>query len=504
MTSVQTRSPSRLRSRVVRPAATAMQQSRAPWLFITVLVWFVAGEVIYLHHGGRLALLALAVPLLLCLAALHAQSLRGAVILWIAVSPLLYPFVRYPHAHAVLNFDRLWLVPLGLALLIGRRRQPPARLGLLGRAGLTFTMLFGIRTAFSGPHVQSALLTWLDAIVLPLGVFLVVRQLSTTKTNRLKIAGAMAWGGTVVALLGMTQRIFGYELASLSGGAPRTDSGLPGVVRVSGPYSVPEVYSLVLVSTLAATLYWWQANRRSRVIGMVSIMVQAAGLTFSLFRVSWLAGLLVLVIAVGFRPHRHLRAIATVVGTALLAMLALVPLDSVSVFTERVGNTTNVVGRFATYVQAFDIFKTSPIFGVGVDHYNDVASQLAGVYLNGVRSVDFAHSSFLDVLAEQGLMGFLPLIGVIAGLALFARGVWVRAETSEQRILAATVLAALVGYLLFSSTLTMITYGDSNAYLAAILGLGAGVLTETRYGRLTMDSPDLPVTMTQHGLLDRG
>lgn len=457
------------------------QFNGASTLIAVLLVWFAVGIALYSYRGGPLGMLVLAVPLLICLAVTIAQHLRGAAVGWLVASPLLYPLIYYPPVHAVLTFDRLWLLPLGLAFLMSRSSPTPTRLGLLGRGGLAFVLLFGVRAAFSGSQIQSSVVTWLDSILLPLALFLVARQLAVTKVNRLRMAGAMAWGGTLVAALGVTERLFGYELASLTGGVPRTDSGLPGIVRVAGPYNVPEVYSLVLVSTLAATLYWWQSSRRRGGLVTVAVVLQVVGLVNSLFRVSWISALIVLVVALGFRPRRHGRAVAAVVGAALLAGFALIPLESSSVFTERVGNTTNVSGRFATYLQAFDIFKTSPTVGVGIGNYNAAASQRGGVYVGGVRSVDFAHSSFLDILAEQGVVGFLPLLAVSLGLALFARRLWRTAQSEEQKILAAAVLAALIGYFAFSLTLTMITYGDSNAYVASLVGIGAGALTEIRH-----------------------
>jgi len=474
-TVMQRRSADELSVRALR-----RQFNGASTLTAVLLVWFAVGVALYSYRGDPLGLLILAVPLLICLAVTLAQHQRGAAVGWLLVSPLLHPLIYYPHGHAVLTFDRLWLLPLGLAFVMSRSSPRPTRLGLLGRGGLAFVLLFGVRAASSGSQIQSSVVTWLDAILLPLALFLVVRQLAVTKANRLRMAGAMAWGGTLVAALGVTERLFGYELASLTGGVPRTDSGLPGVVRVSGPYNVPEVYSLILVSTLAATLYWWQSSRRQGGLVTIAVALQVVGLANSLFRVSWISGLLVLVVALGFRPRRLGRAVAAVVGTALLGVFALLPLESSSVFTERVGNTSNVSGRFATYLQAVDIFKTSPTVGVGIGNYNAVASQRDGVYIGGVRSLDFAHSSFLDVLAEQGVVGFLPLLAVAIGLALLARQLWRTGQSEEQKILAATVLAALIGYFTFSLTLTMITYGDSNAYFAALVGIGAGALTEIR------------------------
>ncbi len=480
------------RQRVNESVRALARVEFAAAVVLVLLACFALGIALFLYRGSQLGLPLVGAPLLFCMALIFTQHLRGAVVGWLVLSPLLYPLVNYPPGHALLTFDRLWLLPLALTLLISRSAREPTRLGLLGKSALAFVVLFGIRAIFSGPQVQSSLSIWLDAIVLPVALFLVIRRLATTSANRLRLAGAMAWAGTLVAVIGVTERLFGYELASRTGGEPRIDSGLPGVVRVSGPYSVPEVYSLVLVATLAATLYWWQSVHRRGGLVLIAVLLQVAGLANSLFRVSWISTVVVLVVALGFRPRQRLRAVTTLGVAGVLAGIALLPLASSPLFTERATDTGNVLGRFATYLQAIEIFKTSPIVGVGIGSYNTVAVDFRGVYVDGIRSVDFAHSSFFNVLAEQGVVGFVPLIAVTIGLALFARRLWRTGGTPEHDALAAAIWAALIGYMAFSLTLTMITYGDSNAYLAALLGLGAGVLTERAAAKECSEPQQLP------------
>lgn len=446
------------------------------FIFLLLALWLATAIAYHFDGGGRLSYLIAGAPVLLLTAISLPRDITGPAVIWLALSPIIFPFLRYPHSHTIVTFDRIWLISLGLALLLSKERIGSSRGSRLMVGGaVVFAILFGLRATFSPGSVLPNLETWLDALLLPIVVFGAVRRVALTENKRLRLAGAMACGGTIVGLLGVSEHLFHFQLATFSGGTPRLDTAT-GVIRVSGPYNVPEVYSLVLVSTLAATLYWYQVGRRRSPLAWVSILVQLAGLALSLFRVSWLSAVIVLVVTVGFRPRRPIRSYGVVLTAGLLSLIALVPLESLPVFNTRLSNTTNVNGRFATYIQAFHIFQAHPLFGVGVNQYNATASTLNGIYINGVSSVDFAHSSFLDVLAEQGLVGILPFVALSLGLILCAIQVWRRASTYEQKVLASAILAAVIGYFAFSGTLTMLPYGDSSAYTAALLALGAGAL----------------------------
>jgi O-antigen ligase len=121
------------------------------------------------------------------------------------------------------------------------------------------------------------------------------------------------------------------------------------------------------------------------------------------------------------------------------------------------------------------MFASHPLTGVGVTQYHNVADELEPRVVHGVESVTFPHSSFIFVLAEQGLVGFIPLLVLtFATWRLLRAGRLARAPDSI--ILGPTAMGAGLAYLVMSVTLTMITYGSSNSFFAMILGLVAGSL----------------------------
>jgi O-antigen ligase len=281
----------------------------------------------------------------------------------------------------------------------------------------------------------------------------------------------------LLGAIGLAERIFGFELASLSGGERRYDE-VVGATRISGPYSVPETYALSLVICLAATLYWLQSRGRGPYIwGILIVALEISGIAFSYFRAAWIAALLVVIGSVGIRPRRFGRTLAVAAVVGSLAFAGTTQLEQRNkAFEARTKNTHNIYGRLATYDQGIQLFKGAPLTGVGIDRYSTVVHERAPAVFHGVRSVSTPHSSFIAVLAEQGLFGFVPLVVLGGGIWLVIRRLRAVSLTREEGVLAGSIAGAAAGYVIMSLTLTMLPYEPSNAFFAAFLGMTVGRL----------------------------
>ena len=143
----------------------------------------------------------------------------------------------------------------------------------------------------------------------------------------------------------------------------------------------------------------------------------------------------------------------------------------------RVNDTQNIYGRLATYKQGVEIFRSAPLFGIGVNRYHGVAEKRPPERVNRVASVTYPHNSYIGLLAEQGLVGFLPLLLLSYGVWRLLRGLHAASSRSMNVVvLTATVAGAALGYMIMSLTLTMLPYEPSNAFLAAFLGAASGRL----------------------------
>jgi O-antigen ligase len=426
-------------------------------------------------------------PALLLLAALVGGSFlivfgflgSSAVVIWPVAATGGY-LLGVPRTNPVLTFDRVWIFGLLAYIALDRRhtqRTPATRLLFL--ALLWLLCSYGLRAFATSASITGPARGWLDAIVLPTILFVACERYSLlTAARGRRLAGALMIAGGILGAIGIAEHIFGFELATVTGGSVRFDEVIDQT-RVSGPYAAPEPYALSLIICFAATLYWILSRGRGSNYGwgLLFAGLQLAGIGFALFRAGWIAAIVVAVAAFGFRPGKVGRTFAVAGLTAALAVAATGQLQQNKTVATRVNNTENISSRLATYKQGIELFRSAPLFGIGVDRYHTVSETRPVVFVSGVPSVPYPHSSYVGLLAEQGVMGFLPLL-------LLSFAVWrlVRAlrsasfQSREATLLMGTVAGAALGYLIMSLTLTMLPYAPSNLFLAALLGVASGRL----------------------------
>src|SRR5205807_2389560 len=112
--------------------------------------------------------------------------------------------------------------------------------------------VYGARAVSTPEQTLYVIRLWIDVLVLPLILFLVVRRGVLRDQGLLeRIALAMMVAGSILGLIGIAEHILGFQLATLAGSQVRFDTKI-NAVRVSGPYPGPETYGLTLLMCLAA------------------------------------------------------------------------------------------------------------------------------------------------------------------------------------------------------------------------------------------------------------
>jgi O-antigen ligase len=428
-------------------------------------------------HNSKIALGVLALSAGGALLFLFAELQLSALLLWAPISVMAYPLARHLPGQPFVSVDRLWIGALIILLLTLPKAAPmslPTR--RLMTVLLAFAAIFAIRTVTS-PDIKTTLQICLDAVLLPVVLFAVVRR-AVAASPRVadQLAFSLLIAGVILAGIGIGERMFGYELATAAGGSVRLDESI-GTVRISGPYPAPEVYGLTLVVCLAATMYWIQRRGPAAyVTGGIVVGFEVLAIALTYFRVAWIGAAAVIVLSLALRPGRAGRGVGIVLLTAAVLALSFSGLQHISAVKERVQNTDNFYGRIATYKQGFQVWKEAPIFGVGVDQYHNKAVDLPEVAVNGVASQPYAHSSFEGTLAEEGVIGLALLILVAVYVWRLLRELRRAARRRADTLLVAATAGAALAYVLFSLSLTMITYGPNNAMLCVLLGMVAGRL----------------------------
>jgi O-antigen ligase len=437
-------------------------------------------------RGGILSGLGLAVAGGLALVWFIQMLGIQALTIWVIAGVVLYPFARYPSSHAYLTFDRAWILSLAVALAIGARDTLKASTATrwLIRALWLLAITALVRGALTSGQVgarQAAIETSLDTIILPGLLFYAARRLIRTDHDWDLLTRCFTIAGVILGLIALGERLLGFELASLSGGAVTIGSDVG--VRVSGPYGTDDALAVALLMCMAATLLWVQASPRTRLrVGLAALTIELTGITLTFFRGAWIATLVLIVVSLGLRPRKYARVLGIAALAAAVAGAVLLGAGSSGGLSQRLNNTNNVNGRFATYGQALTVFKEHAIDGVGIDQFAQYQqAELTETAVAGVQAVSGAHDSYLDILAEGGLLVFIPfLLANLATAGLIHRFRVVRRTDRLDILIGATLLGAGLAYILVSLEETVITSSTaSNAFFALLLGAGAARLDMT-------------------------
>jgi O-antigen ligase len=206
----------------------------------------------------------------------------------------------------------------------------------------------------------------------------------------------------------------GSALAVLSGwvGYGAQVEGARIGTRLAGEGSNPNLlaFNLLVAISGAAALYFSTRARAARVAYLGLIAIMTAGVVGTLSRSAYVAlPVMGLLWGVRFRSIGFLKyaapGVLLVVAAALLAPESAV--ERLSTLTpDRIREDSSALGRFQMFPDAFRAFASNPITGVGLVGYIPWAVR-NGTGTHGI------HSAFLQVLAEHGLLGFVPFMAIV-------------------------------------------------------------------------------------------
>jgi O-antigen ligase len=216
----------------------------------------------------------------------------------------------------------------------------------------------------------------------------------------------------------------------------------PGDLALAMVISVP--FSFYLAS-IEKNRFWLWIYRIQPAIATCAIFCTASrGALFGL-------GLAFLIVPLSFRRWRtgQQLTIALVGIIAVPLILLFVPATSWSrlgTIGEEVSSGT-LNERTTVWKAGFDVFRDNPISGIGVNAFAPTIQrslgnprQLRHAAANDVVEL-VAHNTFLSVLVEEGLVGFLLFMLILAGLW---KGIF-QLERAERNMWAVVLLAWTVG-----------------------------------------------------------
>lgn len=368
---------------------------------------------------------------------------------------------------------------LFLGTPVGRGWKPAVWLLVLYGAVCSASFMY----ATESDRTLEALLNYGDGIVIVLVMTLYLRtprDLERTVWALLAAGGILSSLAVLQQLTGASEQTFlGFSRVELRNIYDRTAG-----FRSEGPVSA-NYFALILVALvpLAVERTLHAHGRRARLIAAAVGLSAVTGIVFTYSRGGLLALAMCCVPMLVWVPRRKLGPMLLAGGlAALLAAVFVLPSDYVerlralgqvvSAADGHVPRDSALRGRLSEVTSAAMMFGDHPLVGVGYGnfeiHYPRYAQQLG---LDARREERQAHSLYLEVAAETGLVGLLAFATLLAGAG---GGAW-RARESlaargdvEAERLATGYGIALLGYLA-GSVFLHLTYPR---YFWLLLGIG--------------------------------
>jgi O-antigen ligase len=288
----------------------------------------------------------------------------------------------------------------------------------------------------------------LPLLLLPVGLFLAASTASLLVSGDIgtglpKLARYLLFGAFAFLLVQIAttraQLIVLAKVFTVSAAV----AGLVGLVsfftavtdRAAGPIGDANDFAYVLSTALPLALYLaWQAGR-DRVLWVACSVALVAAILGTLSR-----GAVVALAVAG------LWAVLTGLArsrTVLIVVLGVVAIVAVALTFERsfvedrlkakfTVADDNVESRQALWGGALEMAADRPLSGVGTGHYPERADEYVEDEPYGIVE-PVAHNSYLEVLAEGGVLTFLPFAAFVAGTWVVLRRVKEAARTADDR-----------------------------------------------------------------------
>jgi O-antigen ligase len=408
---------------------------------------------------------------------LVASMLDGKVevplLFWVAVFPLGYYFVPFPRERAIITFDRIMVGVVLVGACLVARRKATKLAGELRRSAVAwgFFLLAAFASVRKAPDVLTASRTAVDGFLLPALLGWIVIASFDARRHMVGLHVLTCVMAIYVAAIGGAEMATGSDIMPLPGAGTYFAGSIP---RPNGPFNSNNSFALIgLISFLfllflrhaiGKEMLWWQ--RLLHKAGMASALATAL---MPLFRSVAISLLIILLLGMYFDRSLGKVAAGLAILVSAIAALTMFSLKAPDAFEDR-SDRGNLYSRIAEQRQTFELFKMHPFTGVGLANFVNVAearSQSVGTF-QGYESVDSPHNNLGAILAETGLMGFVPYVAAQVLLIMAFRKLRTL-KTHQCRTVWIFFLYVFLGYWISGLSLTAGYYSDLNLWYMFVL-----------------------------------
>lgn len=286
---------------------------------------------------------------------------------------------------------------------------------------------------FSGDIIYG-LKRWADMWIWRFMPFVVVIFLLNNYFNAKKVMLTGFAGITLTSVYAVYQGLSGMSRANGFYGHPMT---LGGWLCIFLPLLLIEFFERRLLGK-----YYWLAG--------LAFCICIAGLVFNATRGAWLAVAIVsavLLIYYMFKSKRNL-AVSIIFVALISTVLVNNPkfmyrLDTIDDFNKYQSNTE----RILIWQSAWNMFKAHPVLGVGLGQYTENYQQKYISPQAKEPKLGHAHNNFMQMLAENGIVGFVGFVIMFGYIILKNLISWFKVKNVYAlMIVSATVCLLLQGF----------------------------------------------------------
>lgn len=317
-----------------------------------------------------------------------------------------------PHVHPF-----AWGIAVAAAALMGSLAAPPWRMGAAG-AWLAVLVVgaLGVNLATALQPLQASRILALWGAYLCVFLYCAgLREQAEKPDGQRLLLGAVALSGSGLAAYGLYQSLFAFArlAAAPEQGLPEAVRARIGSGRAVATLGLPDALSGLLAMSLPVTVLLARSTRGGagrRTLLYALALLQAAGIV-----ATWSAGgitSLALAAAAALwwgsgRRKRTERLAVALVVTGLIGAALLLAARVVSTAESAQGNPLTL--RAGNWKVALEMGGEHPMFGVGAGCYG-IAFPPHRDW--GMNESQFAHNSYLQLLAETGIsIGSLAVVG---------------------------------------------------------------------------------------------
>ncbi|MBI4854214.1 MAG: O-antigen ligase family protein [Acidobacteria bacterium] len=402
---------------------------------------------------------------------------------WLVLFPIADYLIRYPKQQAIITFERVFIVVLSLGILIRlvKNEKIKLKLGWFEISWMLFALYALGDCLLQENFSLSTLRTAVDGFILPLVLFVIIKESLDIKSISKKIFIGLIALSYLILPIGILELLTGIDLLAYPGGEIFFD----GRIRPNGAFLSDHSYALISL-ILGLVLLYWPRVAGINVLGKYRLIWYGAIISAFLSALIPQFRAIMLIMLISLALGRYLisgwRSLITPFAAFLILIIAATPiwlfLSSTRFYQQRIADTANFSSRVVTYKKALEVAQSNP-FGVGLGNYENYFNKRWEVKEHPEKLGEIAqstpHSNFLSVLAELGIIGFI--LYLIAHLTLIYTA-WKTAKFSNHTA-GVTVLLLVIVYAGVGFTLTSGYYYDLNLFFFCSLGILLARVEET-------------------------